>query len=321
MTPLSPVLRAGTLALAGAALLLSAGCSRETPTGVLALVGDKAITIDEFTRQLEARRGRSPVPVDAEELLNELVEREVLAQNAVKAGLMDDPEVRERMRDVLIAQFKERQLTPLLETASVSDEEVAAAYQREKAQLTKPEQVRLAILHAQAEPGEKNDADNATRLRLEAAAQLARQQDTRTDKGAPASFGPLAAQHSDDQESRYRGGDIGWVERERFPGRLDPAVIEAGFALQQPGQISEVIAGAKGYYVVKLLERLPAAVLPLEQAAPALRSRLLADKQGGLTAGFHDQLRQGLRVEVHTDRLAQIAAAKSGQVSSHPSLP
>jgi len=288
---------------------------------VLAVVGDKEITIEEFTRHFEARRDRSPVPVDAGELLNELVEREVLAQNAVKAGLMDDPEVAEKMRDVLIATFKERQLTPLLETASVSDDEISAAYDSEKDKLTKPGQVRLAILYAQAEPGEKDDTDNAARLRLEAAAQLARQQDVRTDKGEPASFGPLAVQHSEDQESRYRGGEIGWVERERFPGRLDAAVIKAGFALATPGQISTVITGANGYYVVKLLERRSPAVLPLEQATPALRSRLLAEKQGDLMEKFQHQLRQDLRVEVHADRLAQIAAATPGQTSSPPSIP
>lgn len=321
MTRPSPAWRGVAAVLAAAALLASAGCSRRDAGQVLAVVGDKEITAEEFARHLEAARARSPAPVKAEELLRELVEREVLAQSAVKAGLMDDPEVREQMRDVLIATLKERRLAPQLEAVTVSEEEVAAAYEREKPSLTRPDQARLAILYASSAPGEKQGGEDEVRLRLEAAAQLARQQDLRSEKGEIKGFGALSVQHSEDQESRYRGGEIGWVERGRFPGRLDAAVIEAGFALETPGQISDVIATPKGCYVVKLLERRAASALPLEQAAPALRSRLLTEKQDQIQAAFQDQLRGGLRVEMHPERLAAIASATPAKPSSPPSLP
>ncbi len=323
MMRLRPVLRASVAVAAGtaSALLAITGCSRQDDGEVLAVVGDKTITMEEFVRHLDVSRARSSVPVDAEELLRELVEREVLAQNAVNAGLMDDPEVREQMRDVLIAKFKERQLTPQLEEVEVSEEEVEAAYEKEQTGLTRPEQVRLAILYASSAPGEKRDGDDEARLRLEAAAELARQQDLQSEKGEVKGFGPLAVNHSEDQESRYRGGEIGWVERGRFPGRLDKAAIETGFSLKTPGQISAVVTASNGCYVVKLLERRESSLLPLEQAAPALRSRLLAEKQEQAMTVFQDKLRHGLRVEMHPEKLAAVSSRAPKTPSPPPSLP
>ncbi len=303
---------------AGALLALPAGCSRQqTPsTQVLARVGDMEITVEEFNRHLQERRDRSPVPVDPVALLQELVDREVLAQNARKSGLQDDPEVREKLRDVLIVQLKERQLTPQLEAATISDDEIKAAYEREKEQFTTPERVRLALLFLSKPPGEDDEEERNIRRRLEAAIDKARQ-----TGGSGESFGPIAAQDSEDQESRYRGGEIGWVERGRQPLRIDPAAIEAGFALQSPGLISDVIAAPNGFYVVKLLERQAAAPTPLAQVEPRLRSRLLSEKQEQILAGFQSQLRQGLSVEVHTDRLKDIDTAASEKPSLPPSLP
>ncbi len=307
--------------LAGVVLLLGAGCTRRTSSNVLAVVGDKEITEEDFTRHLEAERARSPVAVDPEVLLQELVEREVLAQKAMQAGLMDDPEVRELMRDVLIAKYKERHLSQELEAVTVSDEEVRAAYDREQDGLTRPEQVRLAILFAAMPPGEKQSGSEEARLRLEAAVQLARQQDLRSDKGDVQGFGPLAVNHSEDQESRYRGGEIGWVERRRFPGRFDAAVIEAGFALTEPGQVSGLISTSGGCYVVKLLERKQATIPPYEQAEPALRSRLLTEKRAQLHTQLQDKLRQNLRIEMHPERLATLAVASPAKPTTHPPLP
>ena len=43
---------------------------------------------------------------------------------------------------------------------------------------------------------------------------------SRTLKG----FGALAVNFSEDQETRYQGGDLGWIERGRFPQRFEKAV-------------------------------------------------------------------------------------------------
>ena len=43
-------------------------------------------------------------------------------------------------------------------------------------------------------------------------------------------FGPLAIAYSEDQATRYKGGDVGWVEAARGPAWLSPTVRQAALA-------------------------------------------------------------------------------------------
>jgi peptidyl-prolyl cis-trans isomerase C len=297
----------------GTLLVVGGACSREEQVDALARVGEVVITSKDFNLELESRQGRSPVPVNPQALLEEMVEREVLVQNAVKEGLNDDPEVRELVRDVLIAKYRERRLDKQLEKASeVSSDELSEAYKKEKASLLKPERARLAVLFLGATSEEEVAAQKG---RLQAALEQ-----IRLAPKEEAGFGKLAVEFSEDQESRYRGGDIGWVERERFPPRLGRDIIEAGFELTQLGQVSDVIQVKGGVCVLRLLERQAASVIPIEQAEPALRQRLVQARQEQIRQDFQSALRQRLRVEVHAEKLKGLLAATRSE-NLPPSIP
>lgn len=66
-------------------------------------------------------------------------------------------------------------------------------------------------------------------------------------------FETLAAQQSQDEATKDKGGDLGWLPR---LGR-DIAFDEAAFALQ-PGQLSDVVQTASGWEIIQVLERDPA---------------------------------------------------------------
>ncbi len=286
---------AGTSALL-AALLLS-GCKKPMPNDVLARVGDREIRVEEFAAEMRTRQDASPVPVDPQGLLDELVEREVFVQAARKAGFQNDREVQDLIRDVLVAKLKERTLTPQLEAATVSEAEVKAAYEASRAEFTTPERVHLAVLFLQA-PADSDQAASV-RQRLETAQSRVRQ----ASFAGAESFGALAVDFSEDQETRYRGGDLGWVERGRYPQRMERAVIDAGFALKEPGAFSDVIRGERGFYLVKLIERRAPSVAPLAGVEPAMRARLLREKREKIEAKFLTKLHSAVPVEVHPKRI------------------
>lgn len=300
--------------LCGVCVLLAIpGCRKPDAGDVLARVGDREIRIEEFSRLVEARQRTSPVPVDAKLLLEELVVRETCVQAARKAGFENDREVQEQIRDILVAKVRERVLAPQLEAATVSDAEVQRAYAARRAEFTTPERAHLAVLYLQAPPGDAAPV----RQRLENAQSQIRQASYRADRN----FGALAVDYSEDQETRYRGGDLGWVERHRHPQRIEPVVIEAGFALPQPGAISDVIRGERGFYLVKLVERQPPSVAPLEKVEPAIRAGLLRDKRAQIEAGFAAKIREAVPVEVHPERLPASAAATAPAPNLPPKLP
>jgi hypothetical protein len=148
-----PMTRAQAFA-AGAALVILVGCSKQAPEpekgGVVARVNNVSLSEHEFKRLLQERSTTGESPANPEAVLQEWVDREVLVQNALKAGIKEDPKVQEQIRDLLIAEYKQRQLVPQFEAVTVTEEEVKTTYEEEKNQHITPERVRLARVQASA---------------------------------------------------------------------------------------------------------------------------------------------------------------------------
>ena len=295
-------------------IMALSGCSKKpVADDLLVRVGDREVRVPEFVRLHQARQGQSPVSLDPKTFLDDLVAREILVQSARKQGLEQDPEVQELIRDVLAAKLKERTLDATLEAVTASDEEVHAAYEMSKAEYAIPERVRLAFLSLRA-PADRKEAAQA---RMAVALSRARESTNPQEKG----FGALAVEFSDDQETRYRGGEIGWVERERYPSRIEPKVIDAGFALKQSGDLSEVIEGSQGVYLVKRLDFQPASTAPLEKVDAAVRAKVARKKREQVEAQFLAELRKSIPLEVYPDRVPKTAGAKAPDSSFPPRLP
>ena len=80
------------------------------------------------------------------------------------------------------------------------------------------------------------------------------------------SFADLAAQYSEDDDSKEKGGELGWLAIDQA-GVL-PAVVEAAFALQ-PGEFSDVVETYLGYHVVAIDEQ--RTDYPLDESALSSR--------------------------------------------------
>jgi peptidyl-prolyl cis-trans isomerase C len=318
---MKPSISSLRMSLSWALLVFLSHCSKQSVerADVVARVGEVELTTEEMAQGLAKRAAQSPVPVKAREWLDEWVEREVLVQKATQAGLLEDAEVRERLRDVLIARFKELQIDPLLEAIDISDEEMLAAYEARKERFKIPERIRLAVLFQAVHPEAGDEEAKQARQRLEAAMGDLK----KSDSGAAAGrgFGVMAVSYSEDQETRYRGGEIGWVERDRYPPRIDKPVIEAGFALQTLGQVSGVVVGEKGLYLVQLLERQAEAFSPYEQVLPALKNQLLSEKRERIQSELAADVRKGLTVEIFPERLSNLQEKTDHESLLPPSAP
>jgi hypothetical protein len=64
-------------------------------------------------------------------------------------------------------------------------------------------------------------------------------------------FGDLAKQQSEDALTKVNGGDVGFVGK----SSEDPNGLIAAASLLQPGQVSPIIEGSDGFYLVKLIEK------------------------------------------------------------------
>ncbi len=111
----------------------------------------------------------------------------------------------------------------------------------------------------------------------------------------------LAREHSLSPDAR-QGGDLGFFPR----GVMPPPFDEVCFSLK-PGQLSGVVRSSYGFHLFKLLEKRPARRRPLEEVAPSIAARLLAERRAAAEA----QLVAGLRAKaaIAIDE-AQLAAAR-----------
>lgn len=258
------------------------GCSKpqqsksaEGPTvQVYAVVGSRTITEADLEREY-ARRDLLELPKLAkEETLEKLIERAALVEYARNLGLGEDPVVAHRMDSLLIHALRQHSQggDPALE--QVSEEAVAATYRERLDEFTSPGAIRLAVLFIEVSNKLSSSQQTEAEERLRKAVSLFESQGLSASQG----FGRIASECSDEQLSRYRGGDVGWIPDTMTNHRIPSAVLEAGRVLEL-GIVSEVIALEEGCWVVMKTGSRPATVRPLDAVDDLIRNELIARKQ------------------------------------------
>lgn len=276
------------------------------PGDWIARIGDTYIDETEYVEEMRRRGGQRPGQyhemAQKRELLSALLYRKAVTQAAEEDGLDRQPETRRSLERILVNQYIAEHLRPRQEAVSISREEIAAIYEREKGAYDIPARRRVAMIRI-AVP---ESADEAFR-------EAARQRAAEAHAAAMAlgaevtHFGAVARQYSEDQSSRYRGGVIGWIGEqapERY--RYDPAVIETANGMKEAGSTSGIVQGADGFYIVRLVEYQPRRSRPLEELESGIRQRLLRDHYRDVEDRFRNEMLARFEVEVREDRLEAI---------------
>ena len=268
---------------------------------ILARVGPHDITVERFTREMIRRGGSTPERLDKKALLDEMIDYETLLVKALEAGLDKDPVVVRSYRNTLVGKLRQQTLLPRIDSTTVSDEEVQAHYEKKLDRYTRPGGIRLALLYLKTHL--TMSEEKFTRLKNRMAE--AREKALQSSNGR--GFGSLAVSYSEDQATRYKGGDLGWMDESRSRYRWDTRIVTAGFSLEKPGDISEIITTEKGLYLVKLIDRREPVVKPLERVKARIRHTLLLAKKKQTEKRFLQEMRAATRIEVYPDILDGVA--------------
>lgn len=266
---------------------------------LLAKVGFREIRKDQFIREAERDRGIRSGNLSKQQLLEKMIDREALLVKALEAGLDKDAEVIRSYHNLLIGKLRQMELDPLINNAAITDEEIRSWYEENKASHTKPGKVRLAMIHMKTH--EKMSPEKLGDIRERMAEARKKALTLSGERG----FGKLAAEYSEDRTTRYKGGDIGWVNEGRSY-RWEQAVLDAGFALENIGDISELITAETGLYLVKLLDRRKSAVTPLEKVKARIRHKLLMEKQRQIEKDFLGNKRSDTETETYPEALEAV---------------
>jgi peptidyl-prolyl cis-trans isomerase C len=312
-------------------LVLSlASCSkapRNEPAPFLAKVGDARITTEDFQKEVARRRtARRPI-ADKETLLKEMVDEAALLQRARALGVDRDPQLQREIQNLILGRFLDQEMKTRREAVAVTTNEVQAEYEKNRGRYTQPAKVRMALLVQRVDAKASETKRTEARARIEEARRLvlARTNVIESVAGAPG-FGALAVQYSDDQASRYRGGDIGWLDATNAAPRWPGKVLKAAIALE-PGKISDVIEAEGGFYLAMKTDARPGSVVPLAHVEATLRQSVLVKKHREAELSARQEVIRQVPTEINRAALSAVELpalampAKTNRQTEPPTLP
>src|SRR6185436_11106075 len=147
---------------------------------------------------------------------------EVLLAKAKAAGYDRDPEIRSRVDEFIVARFQEDQLIGHVAPTAPDEAELRIFYEQNKERFTAPGSVRAAVIYFSCSSKAEDEKREAIKHKAEAVLAESRATDAE-------GFSRLALQHSDDQATRYTGGDAGWLQSDAALPRWHTDVMHAAF--------------------------------------------------------------------------------------------
>jgi peptidyl-prolyl cis-trans isomerase SurA len=316
-------------------LAFLAGCSQPAPSdpNIWAEVNGKPIyrqDVDRHYRDRAAAQGEKGDPEQELSLklniLNELINNQILLAHAAHSRItVSEGEVDNRLAQLRSPYGSEENFTAKLQQEgitlsefrqeirdnlvinklinkeikariSVSDDDIRAYYERNKASFDVPEiQYHLAQIlvtptrDPQVRNLKKDDAETP-------AAALHKIQAIYARLRAGDDFSTLAQEYSEDPRTAAGGGDMGFIAASSVGSN---AALKKALEGLKPGQISGIVQTPTGYHILKLLgvEEPGQHTLDDPQVESAIRNTLTNEKEQLLTAAFIEQLRDRAKVE------------------------
>jgi len=253
-----------------AVLVLALAIAGAATAQNVAIVNGKAVPKArlDLLMQQATRGGQQPVTPELEtRARDEVVLREVFAQEAEKRGIAALPDYRNQMelarQTILIREL----FADYQKKNPVSDAEAQAEYDKFKAQATGTEYRARHILV------EKEDEAKALLKQLNGGAK----------------FDELAKKHSTDKGSGANGGDLDFAKAESYVPEFGQAMV----ALKKGETTAAPVKSQFGWHIIKLEDTREAKFPPFEEVKPQVVQRLSQQKL--------QQYQEDLRKKAKTD--------------------
>lgn len=281
----------------------------------VAIINNQAISKDRFLTEMKLsgglKAGQFHNLEQKKSLLDYLVSQEIMFSNAQKLGITDDEVVNRLFKKTVIDRYLELEMVPQLNEVKVSKSEVKLYFDKNKKSYDKPARRRGAIVFVEKFKNDTEEMRLKKKNKIEEALLKVSELDKKT-----LHFSEIAKTYSDDRNSRYQGGVIGWlINHPSRKYKWDESVIDALFNLENNGDISSVLETDKGFYLVRLVATENRQEKALSKVEKGIRNNLLQKKKKQIKVDFIAALNQTAKVSINENLLASIkplskAAAK-----------
>jgi len=234
--------------------------------------------IDESILRIKTRVNREEAPVSDAEIDSELKQFEKRFKSAEeldKALAAQGIENREELRFRIAARIQQDKYVQLkiADAIAVTDEEAKQWYHDHTDELKMPErrQVRHVFLATLDHPSEEAKASLTGYLE-------------KLKKGET-DFAKLAAEVSEDESNKTKGGDLGWVRKARLPGDFATAVFST------PEKTPALVRTKLGWHIIEITGIKAPELLPYEAMKKEITTALVDSKREAAVKQYRHQIR------------------------------
>jgi peptidyl-prolyl cis-trans isomerase C len=261
------------------------GAKKEGQKGmVLAEVNGVAITDNDFYKEQESLppylKPMTETPDGKKEMLDTMVVRELIMQQAKKDGIDKSPAVTAKLEDlkkrVIVEAFLKKKVE---ESANVSDTELQAFYKKNQDKFKTGDQIRASHILMKSE-AEAKEVEKQLR--------------------GGAKFEDLAKSHSIDGAAS-KGGDLGWFGK----GSMLPDFEKVAFGLKE-GETSGIVKTKFGYHIIKLTGKRQAGVRSFDEVKEQIRAAIVPEKQQETFKKLKEELKKNAKIDIKADRLKEL---------------
>ena len=300
---------------------------------IIARVNNSIISRSDLKRseeQLAADAGKADPSIPAEnqpqqkDLLRDLIDTQLLSQKAEELGMSADTDVVKRLDElrkqmhaesmedlekaaqaqgVSFEEFKQNLKNQILTQRviqtevggkiTVTQQEIQQFYDQHKAELERPEQVRLSEILISTQPatsGQPATPDASTDQLVAQAKAKADAIYAQLVKGA--NFDELAQKNSAGPTAA-QGGDLEYFKR----GTLSKQLEDQVFTLKS-GQFTEPVRTNQGWVILKVTEHQSEGVPPLKEVEPRIQEHLYMSKMQPALREYLTKLRENAFIDI-----------------------
>jgi peptidyl-prolyl cis-trans isomerase C len=252
------------------------------PNKIVLQIGDEKLTAAEFDAYVSDLPAKDQAAVRADrkrDFAELIIETKLLAHEAEKRKLQDDPKVKRQSEFVhqqVLANALAHDVQQQVDEAAVKKffDEHKNTFERVAARHIL---IRTAGSKVPLRPGQPAEpADPAGKAKYDAQAKAKADDIVRRLK-AGEDFGKIARAESDDTGSGAEGGDLGSFTR----GRMVPAFEQAAFSLKE-GEISQPVKSDFGWHVIQVTGKYDTLDKLGDEAKSQIRAELSPQKMNDL---------------------------------------
>jgi len=225
----------------------------------VAKVNGEAITKEDFKKKLESmnfvtRDNKEEEQKTKREALDLLITDKLVEQKGKKMDLSQDEEWKKKeekhSRDYIVELMYKKEVE---EKVEVPDSEITAFYEKNKGELfNKPEQYKIShiLIEIKKDTLQKGNPEQQEKEAEKKALEKIESIYNRIIAGED--FSALAKQYSDEEKTREKGGELGFL-----PKGMMLKEFEEQVSTLQPGEVSKPFKTKYGYHILKYTDKLP----------------------------------------------------------------